>query len=387
MTISKSWLILIIALLALSCGGGGGEGDSLVESANQIENSPFIKAALNISDRQKSNPENTEVTLVTLDGSRKNMVYDETDNVYVTRAGELNNSDSFYIEANIDGEPYTLVYLGDSSFDGLALNAGTISIDSNTLSQILINDVMGVKSDDRSLTKALSQLKNKPELKNEWMNTREKVDRGLLAINSLEIYVGGRGSVKIITMNHGKFINGAESIEFANASNVVGKKIVPLTGSGAARVLFTPAEGSDFTSYHGYYDVVPTEEGAFYDPIEDSLMNNIGLNHFQFGKFPLNKILHVKYDLQFNHTPLINSANVLTATTGNVMTHTATVNDQDGDVPFFSLENEPSGMVIDPQTGVLTWTPEEATDITFKIIATDLSFSSKQNVEVTVTER
>ena len=62
-----------------------------------------------------------------------------------------------------------------------------------------------------------------------------------------------------------------------------------------------------------------------------------------------------------NQAPTISSTPVLTATVGLLYTYQVTATDPNaGDVLTFSLTTAPTGMTINPTTGVITWTPTAA---------------------------
>ncbi len=65
--------------------------------------------------------------------------------------------------------------------------------------------------------------------------------------------------------------------------------------------------------------------------------------------------------INVNDPPVISSIPPTTAAEGSLYTYDVEANDPDlGDVPTFSLDVAPSGMTIDPTTGLIQWTPEIA---------------------------
>jgi|694.fasta_scaffold16546_2 RHS repeat-associated protein len=59
-----------------------------------------------------------------------------------------------------------------------------------------------------------------------------------------------------------------------------------------------------------------------------------------------------------NRAPIITSAPNLTTNIEQIYTYNLTGQDPDGDLVFWSLDQPPSGMVLDIQTGVLRWQPQ-----------------------------
>src|SRR5262249_19695703 len=58
-----------------------------------------------------------------------------------------------------------------------------------------------------------------------------------------------------------------------------------------------------------------------------------------------------------NHPPTITTAPVTVAAVGLAYRYDADAADAEGDALTFALSAAPSGMTIDPSTGVITWTP------------------------------
>jgi RHS repeat-associated protein len=58
-----------------------------------------------------------------------------------------------------------------------------------------------------------------------------------------------------------------------------------------------------------------------------------------------------------NHYPVITSTPPYSATAGQPYSYAVTATDPDGDTLLFTLIDGPSGMTIDPTTGVVSWTP------------------------------
>lgn len=87
-----------------------------------------------------------------------------------------------------------------------------------------------------------------------------------------------------------------------------------------------------------------------------------------------------------NNTPSIDSTPITTAAVNTLYTDTVIASDVDGDAITYSLVNFPDGMVIDEDTGVITWTPEiEGTfDVTVQATDTCGEFSTL-SYSITVT--
>ena len=61
-----------------------------------------------------------------------------------------------------------------------------------------------------------------------------------------------------------------------------------------------------------------------------------------------------------NHDPVVVGTDITNATGGTLYFYAINAVDSDGDVLSFCITLGPSGMSIDPQTGVITWTPTDA---------------------------
>jgi len=58
-----------------------------------------------------------------------------------------------------------------------------------------------------------------------------------------------------------------------------------------------------------------------------------------------------------NYAPVITSSAVTSASKGEPYSYDVNATDADGDIPFYSLTTNPSGMTINSSTGLITWTP------------------------------
>lgn len=89
------------------------------------------------------------------------------------------------------------------------------------------------------------------------------------------------------------------------------------------------------------------------------------------------------------HAPTITSTPVTTATVGAPYTYDVNANDADlpyGEVLTFSLDISPAGMIIDPSTGVIQWTPSTAGNVSVRVRVTDLAgLTRTQSFTIAVT--
>jgi len=87
-----------------------------------------------------------------------------------------------------------------------------------------------------------------------------------------------------------------------------------------------------------------------------------------------------------NQPPVITSVPVETATVGVDYTYNVVATDPNaGDVLTYSLNDEPSGMVINGTSGVITWTPAAAESVKFTVVVTDEGgLFDDQDVTITV---
>lgn len=87
-----------------------------------------------------------------------------------------------------------------------------------------------------------------------------------------------------------------------------------------------------------------------------------------------------------NNPPHITSSPTITATVGSLYSYDVDATDADNDTLVYSLTAKPTGMSIDAQTGLITWTP--ATDQTgaqaVTVSVTDGKASDSQNYTITV---
>ena len=81
-----------------------------------------------------------------------------------------------------------------------------------------------------------------------------------------------------------------------------------------------------------------------------------------------------------SQAPRINSTPPTKATVGVPFNYTVTA---DGLTPIvYALSTGPEGMSVDPETGVVTWTPEDEGTESATITATNLAGSDSQSFEV-----
>ena len=85
-----------------------------------------------------------------------------------------------------------------------------------------------------------------------------------------------------------------------------------------------------------------------------------------------------------NDAPAITSTPVTTATVGIEYEYQAEASDTEGDAVTFSLLARPSGMSVNPSSGLVTWTPEETGTADVIILAGDGMNSSTQNFTITI---
>lgn len=91
------------------------------------------------------------------------------------------------------------------------------------------------------------------------------------------------------------------------------------------------------------------------------------------------------FDEPLNQPPVITSTPGFSAIVGEVYSYPVAALDPEGLSVDFSLVSPPSGMVIDPQSGLLTWTPDTQGTFTVAIKATDpMSAFGSQVYEVMV---
>jgi len=88
----------------------------------------------------------------------------------------------------------------------------------------------------------------------------------------------------------------------------------------------------------------------------------------------------------FNSSPVIESDPVTTAKEGAVYTYDVEATDPNGDTLTYSLTTSPTGMTINSNTGVITWTPAAAGSFDVTIKVSDGSKSETQSFTLTVDE-
>jgi len=88
----------------------------------------------------------------------------------------------------------------------------------------------------------------------------------------------------------------------------------------------------------------------------------------------------------FNSSPVIESDPVTTAKEGAVYTYDVEATDPNGDTLTYSLTTSPTGMTINSNTGVITWTPAAAGSFDVTVEVSDGSKSETQSFTLTVDE-
>jgi hypothetical protein len=88
-----------------------------------------------------------------------------------------------------------------------------------------------------------------------------------------------------------------------------------------------------------------------------------------------------------NHAPVIVSSPVTTAALGNPYSYDVDAEDIDGDVLVYLLTTAPVGMIIDPVSGLIEWTPGSLGDFPVSIDVSDGQGGfDQQGWSITVTE-
>jgi len=88
----------------------------------------------------------------------------------------------------------------------------------------------------------------------------------------------------------------------------------------------------------------------------------------------------------FNSAPVIESNAVTTATEGAPYTYVVEATDPEGDELAFTLSIHPTGMTINPTTGVISWTPVSAGSYNVTVEVSDLYRSTTQSFTIIVGE-
>jgi len=87
-----------------------------------------------------------------------------------------------------------------------------------------------------------------------------------------------------------------------------------------------------------------------------------------------------------NHTPIIISTAVTSATKGELYSYDVNATDSDGDTLIYSLTTKPSGMSINTSTGLITWTPTTSGDFDVTVKVSDGELFDTQSFTITVEE-
>jgi len=88
----------------------------------------------------------------------------------------------------------------------------------------------------------------------------------------------------------------------------------------------------------------------------------------------------------FNLPPIIESEPITTAKVGNLYSYEVEATDPDNDTLTYSLLDYPSGMSINSNTGVISWTPTSAGNFEVTIEVSDGRETDTQTFTITVTE-
>jgi len=88
----------------------------------------------------------------------------------------------------------------------------------------------------------------------------------------------------------------------------------------------------------------------------------------------------------FNSSPVIESDPVTTAKEGAAYTYDVGATDPNGDTLTYSLTTNPTGMTINSNTGVISWTPTAAGSFDVTVEVSDDSKSDTQSFTITVEE-
>ena len=88
----------------------------------------------------------------------------------------------------------------------------------------------------------------------------------------------------------------------------------------------------------------------------------------------------------FNSSPIIESDPVTTAKEGTIYTYDVEATDPNGDTLTYSLTTGPTGMTINSNTGVISWTPAAAGSFEVTVEVSDGSKSKTQSFTIIVDE-
>ena len=88
--------------------------------------------------------------------------------------------------------------------------------------------------------------------------------------------------------------------------------------------------------------------------------------------------------LPINHTPIITSTAITSATVGVVYIYNVEATDPDGDTITYSLTTKPNGMNINSSTGAITWNPITSGSFGVTVEVSDDDLSVLQSFNITV---
>ena len=88
-----------------------------------------------------------------------------------------------------------------------------------------------------------------------------------------------------------------------------------------------------------------------------------------------------------NEAPTITSTPIITATVGKTYTYDVNATDSNGDALTYSLDVKPTGMAINPATGLIIWTPTAIGGSDVTVVVSDGVLSDIQEFNISVTAR
>ncbi len=135
-----------------------------------------------------------------------------------------------------------------------------------------------------------------------------------------------------------------------NNNGVTQEIIVP---EGATRLFLGTMDGYDWYNNYGSFDVNITAEipgGISYHIVD--LKAGETVSNINFGNQKIDQPIP-------NQAPVFTSTAPQTAQIGQLLTYRATATDANNDRLTYSLLNQPEGMAVDAETGILIWQPKQ----------------------------